>query len=226
MESCSCGQKSKKKTYKRLAGYSVHSRFICECEFLNLLKNSAKTIQLTDIALSLLASLGAGRTLAMDLCKVAGTLPELFSHHATQLQETIAHLKEINLAQDVKPFQVLLVGAEGSGKNALLEMLLGCKFPAARTCNERLGIEIVLTPATSTRIEATIRLDNSLLPVKRLDQTQVSRQNLVEIVRDASKSVGKLNPNDFSLAMLRIEVSLPNILAFTITRLPRACGSV
>lgn len=150
-------------------------------------------------------------------------LNQLSTAEAKNLLDTIDDLRELQVSSIVSLPQIIVVGAQSSGKSSVLEAISRVRFPTdGRVCT-RFATELILRQAPTTTVDVSIQFKNKndQSSVRPFQLSSFSKDNLPELVNQAKERMGiRDGIKEFSDDILRVEITGPEMDPLTLVDLP------
>lgn len=153
----------------------------------------------------------------------SAVLKQLSTAEAKSLLDTIDDLRELQVSSIVNLPQIIVVGAQSSGKSSVLEAISRVRFPTdGRVCT-RFATELILRQAPTTTVDVSIQFSkkNDQSDARPFQLSGFSKDNLPELVNQAKERMGiRDGIKEFSDDILRVKISGPEVEQLTLVDLP------
>ena len=151
----------------------------------------------------------------------SSALGELNTTEAKALHEITDKLSSCGVGKIVNLPQIIVVGGQSVGKSSVLEAISRVRFPVDNDICTRFATELVLRQARQTRVDVSVRFDDSSKAPRTFEQTDFDENDLPDIITRAKECMGiAATGKEFSKDVLRLEIEGPNMYPLTLVDLP------
>ncbi|KAJ9138988.1 Interferon-induced GTP-binding protein Mx3 [Coniochaeta hoffmannii] len=161
--------------------------------------------------------------MARNVSLDSAVLNQLSTAEAKNLLDTIDDLRELQVGDIVSLPQIIVVGAQSSGKSSVLEAISHVRFPTDGGVCTRFATELILRQAPTTTVDVSIQFSNKndQSAARPFQLSGFSRDNLPELVNQAKERMGiRDGIKEFSDDILRVEITGPEMESLTLVDLP------
>jgi len=160
-----------------------------------------------------------------DVALDSGAFDQLRNAEAKKLLDTIDNLRELQVGRCVQLPQIIVVGAQSSGKSSVLEAISHVRFPVdGRVCT-RFATELILRRTANQTVKVSIQLadkqgeDGTATPFQT--GSGFSQDELPRLISQAKERMGiRGGSKEFSDDVLRVEITGPDVYPLTLVDLP------
>jgi GTPase SAR1 family protein len=157
----------------------------------------------------------------MALSLDSALLDQLSTAEAQALHNISDSLSACGVGKFVNLPQIIVVGDQSSGKSSVLEAISHVRFPVDGGLCTRFATELVLRRAKQTRVDVSVRFEDSSKPSHSFQRCDFSEDDLPDIIAEAKDRMGFSRPgHEFSKDVLRLEIEGPGMYPLTLVDLP------
>lgn len=158
-----------------------------------------------------------------DIALDSSALAELNNADARSLLDTIDSLRELRVGSIISLPQIIVVGAQSTGKSSVLEAISRVRFPTDGRLCTRFATELILRRASKTTVNVSIKFANKQdqAASRPFQVSSFSKDDLPQLVNQAKERMGiQEGGKGFSNDVLRVEITGPDMYPLTLVDLP------